>query len=156
MKAWIDHETGTLTDLDGLRTLGVVPAEDEETGNAVYEIRAAFGDRTETTVTSTVLSWLRFTRVTEPQLMTLARFNSETAAKTYKRFIGMTLTRSGMRHETACVVPYVNEEDLLELAKKFKGYDAEMDAKAMAARDAAQHGAEDTFAQSEKNWTANI
>ena len=89
--------------------------------------------------------------------MTLARFKSETAAKTYRRFAAMTMSRSGMRHETGCVIPYVTEEDLLELAQKFKGFDAEMDARAEAERtaDAARKDAtlDDTPAGRPDNWT---
>ena len=150
MIVWIEHETGTLTSLDGLRTLGVVPTEEEETGNVVYDIRAAFGDRTDKTVTATILGkQINCTLVAEPQLLTLARYQSETAAKTYKRFIAMTMSRSGLRHETGCVIPYVTEEDLLELAQKFKGFDAELDAKAAAERNHPD-------APPDSNWAANI
>ena len=160
MIVWIEHETGTLTSLEGLRTMGIIPAEEEETGEVVYDLRASFGDRIEFALVPKLLRWLGFSVVTETNLMTLARFKSETAAKTYRRFAAMTMSRSGMRHETGCVIPYVTEEDLLELAQKFKGYDAEMDARAEAERtaDAARKDAtlDDTPAGRPDNWTTPL
>ena len=154
MIVWIEHETGTLTNLEGFRTLGVVPAEDEETGNTVYDLRVSFGNRTEKTITSTLLGWLGFKSVTESQLMTLARFKSETAAKAYKRFAAMTMSRSGMKHETGCVIPHITEEDLLKLAKKFEGYDKEMDERIL--QEEAREATHKADSPPEKNWTANI
>ena len=158
MEVWIEHETGTLTNLEGFRTMGIIPAEEEETGDTVYDLRVSFGDRTEKTITGTLLGWLGFNVVTESNLMTLARFKSETAAKTYKRFVAMTMSRSGMRHETGCVIPYVTEKDLLELAQKFKGFDAEMDARAEAERGASRDFGDkpDTPTAPADNWTAKL
>ena len=63
----------------------------------------------------------------------LARYSDEECAKTYKRYLGMLINRSGMGRETALVIDSVSESSVRKLTKKF----AEWDADAKARRESA-------------------
>ena len=119
MLIWIETQSEELLSLEGMRKIYVHITRLNPKGHIVYdgknkETRDVYDVKVEFQAEQGVLDEAR-----------IARYDSAAAANTYKRFIGMTMTRAGMKRETSCIIPAVTEENLIELEKRFASYDAE-------------------------------
>ena len=119
MLVWIetDLKAKTFVNITDVREIEVAATKDivelkgaDPVEETVYEIRAHFEGKD---------------GYTNPYR--IAQYKSCEAAETYHRFMGMTISRSGLKHETGVIVPHICEEDALVLSKKFAGFDADLE-----------------------------
>lgn len=121
MLIWVEDKDETLISLEGMRDLNLMLS----------------GHDDETTCWSVVSVY------TDDSIRILAEYDNKEAAKTYRRYLGMSIGRAARDKEGFLIVPYLPQENADAMTAEFARWDAADKAKRAVAKAAARTKQED-------------
>lgn len=139
MLIWIEDKDETLISLEGMRALSLQERHYDKEGERCY---SADHPNFVETVYDLIVTYCPTSDEYQDDAR-LARYNSLEAAKTYRRYLGMSIARASRDNETFVIVPHLSQENCDNMTAEFARWDAEDAAKRAVAKAAARTKQED-------------